>query len=97
MLLSDSQKYLCVCVSLRDVTAVLLQEEGGEFVKDWLTVQRHKLFPTDLGGGGHREKHSELKKENYEDLSFPRQKMFRITPTTNIINTFNPVPKVRCI
>lgn len=47
MLLSDSQKY--VCVSLREDRAVLLQEEHGEFVKDWLSVQCHKLFPTDLG------------------------------------------------
>lgn len=52
---------VCVCVNLREAGAVLLQEEVGELLKDWLTMQSHKLFPTDLGGwGGHREKCSEL-------------------------------------
>lgn len=41
-------KDVCVCVNLQEVGAVLLQEKVGEILKDWLTVQGHKLFTTDL-------------------------------------------------
>lgn len=46
-----------VCVNLREAGAVLLHKEVGELLKDWLTVQSHKLFPTDLEVVAHRRVH----------------------------------------
>lgn len=96
----------CVHVNLREAGAVLLQEEVGEVFKDWLTVQSHKLFPTDLEGMAHRKVLwiYLLEKEimlacvcrgplRHQWTQLP--KSFPNTIATNILNTFTLVPEVQ--